>query len=393
MVIEQKNGIRLFKIENPKVDIKQWNPEDKNLGVLEPSLSFELLLKTYEGSFIIGWVVDKIAKSFASGFEPTENKDLDQFLSEINMRFRWTNLLVFGNLFLEKVKTLKWDFAYFEPFITTTMRVKQDGAFVQRINQDKPFESADVVHIKTQSMRSKKYGESLFLNVTTQISLLQLIDSFYEKLFDRWLIYPFILNDEENKLTDEQCKDIQLMINDWLRWLDNAFRWLVLPSKLSKMDLATNIDNNVFMDLRNQLIKAICVGINYPYWLVINDSANRATSDTEFKTLLKEIITPLQTEFLVQFKRAMKEITTDKWKPEDIDKIFFVAVDVKNQLDEMRKWTWYKSAWILTANEIREQIWWEITEGWDTLETRMTPEQTQQNMDEIKKKVEKIYNK
>jgi len=393
MGVEKKNGMRIFKIENQKVEIKQWTKEDNNLWVIEPNLSFNLLLQTYEWSFIVGWIIDKISKSCASGFEPTGNNKLDMFLRSIDTKFWFANILVFWNLFLEKVKNLKWDFSYFEPFLTTTMKVKSDWSFVQRISKDIPFTKDEVVHIKTQSMRSKKYWESIFLNVTTQIALLSNIDTFYEKLFDKGLIYPFILNDEENKLTDEQCKDIQIMINDGLRWLENSFRWLVLPTKLSKMDLTTNIDNNVFIELRTQLIKSICVGINYPYWLVINDSSNKATSDTEFKALLKEIISPLQNEFLLQFKRALSWIKTDIRQETDIDKIFFVAVDVKNQLDEMRKWTGYKSAWILTANEVREQIWWVKMEWWNALETRMSPEQTKQTMDEVQKKVEKIYNK
>jgi len=393
MGAEQKNGLRIFKIENQKVEVKQGTKEDKNPWTIEPNLSFDLLLQTYEWSFIVGGIIDKISKSCASGFEPTGNDKLDIFLNSIDIKFWFANILVFGNLFLEKVKNKKWDFSYFEPFLTTTVRVKSDGSYVQRISNDKPFTKDDVVHIKTQSMRSKKYWESIFLNVTTQIALLANIDVFYEKLFDKGLIYPFILNDEENKLTDEQCKDIQIMINDGLRWLENSFRGLVLPTKLSKMDLTTNIDNNVFIELRTQLIKSICVGINYPYGLVINDSSNKATSDTEFKALLKEIISPLQNEFLLQFKRALKAIKTDLWKEEDVEKIFFIAVDVKNQLDEMRKWTGYKSAGILTANEVREQIWWEIMEGWDSLETRMTPEQTKETMADVQKKVEKIYNK
>lgn len=390
----KKNDIVIYKFS--KEEVKQQDTTNEKTGIISPEIPFDLLLKAYKDSFILSWIVDKIAKSCAGEFEDIKNDELKKFLWSINLRLRFTNLLVFWNLFLEKIKNKKGEFIWFESFLTTTVKVKQGEksiSYVQQTTSQKPFEKDSVCHIKLDSLSSKLYWDSIFTNVITQVTLLALIDQFYNILFDRWLIAPFLLFDPEWKLTDDQCKTIQVMINEWLRWLDNSFRGLTLSTKLEKMDLSSNIDHNIFNKLRTDLIKAICIWINYPYWLVVNDSSNRATADIEYQALLKEVIVPLQQEFLGQLKTQLKDIKTDKWTENDIDTIFFKSVDIKNKFEEMKTWTWYKTAGIFTANEVRKELGRNVIDGWDSLETRMTPEQTRENMEDIQKKISKIYNK
>ena len=85
---------------------------------------------------------------------------------------------------------------------------------------------------------------------------------------------------------------------------------------------------------------------------------------------------------VLELLKDFKIIFAEDYKVEDLE---YKIIDTKDQKEEMEVYTWYKKAWILTANEIREKIGFPKIDWWDVLLT--------DNQSEIKDQVDEIFKK
>lgn len=376
-----KKKIDVIKYEkNP--DSKQedyfWEIDD----VIEPSVSFSSLIKAYESNFILWGIVDKISTWADSWFNPTWNDELDNFLSELNIKFIFENLFVCGNAFFEIIKNGKWEIASFEEILTDTIRTKHKGWYAQSSKAETVhFWEDEVLHFKLWSLSSKYYWESKLSKCVTQIVLLTFIDEYYEKFFGNWTIKPNLLIDKEDVLNDEQKEALKNLIKDDLVWIKNSFATAIIPCDLQKLELWSDIDTKAFLEFRRELKEDISICLNIPYDLLSSQNSNRSTSEVAIEMLNKDIIKPLQKNIVRQLKKTLRDTF---WN--SVDNIEFVPVDVSNQLEESKIDVAYKKAWIKTANEIREKLWLEIVDWWDELDKNNSKEE-----DEIEEEIKKIY--
>lgn len=106
------------------------------------------------------------------------------------------SFLVTGNYFLEMAFSLGNKLSLF-PFITGEVKMKQDFTIIQQTSfGSTEFAPEEYIHIKRGSLSSRYWGESLVGRCVQQIVLLQNIDKFYAKLFERGLLQAFLLTDK-----------------------------------------------------------------------------------------------------------------------------------------------------------------------------------------------------
>lgn len=345
----------------------------KNItGIVHPETPFELLVDAYQGSFIVGGIVDRVATSAASGFTASGDGDLDRILSGIDTKYVFENLYVCGNVFLEVVRSNDGKISQLFPFITQQVRVKVEAiedanvlSYVQLVNgiDKQPFKSEEVIHARLSSMSSRYYGDSKIAKASAQISLLAQIDQYYASLFDRGFLGTSFLIDKEGKLTEEQKKALKTALSDRAAGIKNAFSTAIIPTAMERIDLDTPVDTSAFLEYRKELIKSVCVALVIPYDLLISDSSNRAAAVSSLEAFNKDVVTPLQESFMRQLRFALEK---DFPKIKDVT---FNPVDVSNQLEEMKVDVGYKHAGIMSANEVRGKLGLGPIAGADALET------------------------
>jgi len=396
-IIKSKSDPKMMKkVINPNEKQDDWSQTTTGQYVTQP-IAFSSLWSAYDNSFIISGICDKISTSCDSGFEKlseTKDHNLEMFVSKLDIHTMFLNLVVFGNSFNEVIRNQLWNGPVVEvdPILTETMNVKAGWGYLQiGAKKQVSFLEEEVIHIKRVSIRSKYYGDSIFSKCVQQVALLANIDKFYDKLFDNGLIQPNLLFDESGEMEQVHKDALKAMIQDNIKWLDNAFSTLIVPGKLSRIELSTPLDTQYFLEYRDKLIQSIAISTNIPYWLLINTSANRSTSDTEYNTFTKEIITPLQTLFLRQLKESLRSMK--QFDDKAIDELGFNAVDTKNQKVEMETTKWYKDGGIITVNEARKRAWYEAIEWMDILQPQSGGANVQAALDQVTKSVKKIYSK
>jgi len=381
--MEKNKKIMLIKQEQ-KATSKQQDLNQNFRDLLEPNLPFIDLIRAYENSFIIWWIVDKIATSWNSWFIKTEDKKLDDLLDELDVKFIIENLFVCWNAFLEIIKNWKWEVVELEPILTHTIRKKRWWGYKQIwLTTSVDFEEDEVLHIKLWSLQDKIYGESKLSKCVTQIVLLAYIDQYYENFFNNSTIKPNVLIDKNDSLDDNQKEALKTLIKEHMVWVKNSFATAIVPCELEKLDLWTDIDTKAFLDFRKELKEDIAICLNIPYDLLSSQNSNRSTSEVAIETLNKDIIKPLQKNISKYLKKSLQ----DSFK--NTDKIEFISIDISNQLEESKIEVAYKKAGIKTANEVREKLWLAKIDGWDILET--SNNKFDSDEDEIEKNIKKIY--
>lgn len=199
--------------------------------------------------------------------------------------------------------------------------------------------NVELYHYKGSSLTNKFYGDAKWSKCITQICLLEIIDQFYEEYFNNGLINPFLLAVQNGELSEEELETINLMIKDGMRGKDNAFAGLTVPAMLTKVDLSNELKTDDFLKYRTDLIKSIAICLNIPYGMLINDSSNRATSETELDKFNKDIIVPLQNRYIEQIKDML---IVAGYPEEAVNKLEFKTVDTRNQKEIMEVATGYK---------------------------------------------------
>jgi len=245
-------------------------------------------------------------------------------------------------------------------------------SYVQNAGGKKqPFEEKEVVHIRLTSMTSRHYGDSVIAKASLQIALLAQIDQYYSTHFDRGFLGTSFLIDKNGKLTDDQKNAIKTALIDRTSGLKNAFTAAIIPTELERLELDKETDTSAFLEYRSALIKSIAIALSIPYDLLISDSSNRSTAETSLETFNKDVIAPLQDEFMRQLRDSLRE------EFPKIDETALNPVDTSNQLEEMRVASGYVKAGIMTANEARKKLG--LEERADGNDLVSTPDNAQQN--------------
>lgn len=360
-------------------------------GIKKPRQNWDDCIYIFEKSFIIGWLVDRIATTASNGwiFTDTTSDETKQFLQKIDQDILFKNLVLFGNAFFEKIRDKSGRLVGLLPFITPEVRIKKENGVIWYIQktgtEEVHFDSDEIVHIKTSSITSRYYGDTKFDRCMRQVILLGLIDQFYEKHFSRWHIKSKIFLSPDNSINAEQASALQEALRERLSGLDNSYATAFIQGKLEALDLDNELDTEAFLDYRDKLIASIAVALNVPVDIIDPSKASRNTKAESLSELNNNIIVPLQERAMNQLIEALRNDFAD------IANVQFYTVSYKNNLEEMRVYTGYKQAGILTANEIRTTLGYENIADGDTL----TPSQNSKNFDEeiekIETEIKKIY--
>lgn len=408
-----KTRIKLFNSAKSKqIDEKSDELFSNKEWILEPEVWFEELLYAYDNSSIIAWIIKKISSKVDSGFELTENEQLDTLLKNLDMEVISQNLLTFWNSFSERLKNWKKEnLLEFENILTPSIRktswTNKKITYYQRSKKwimKVPFSSDEVLFFKRWTLGDKHYWDSLFHSCIDEVVLLAFITKYYKNFFKWWNIEPNILYDELWNLTTEQVEKIEEMIKDKISWIDNSHNTLFLTWKIGKIDLSTRIDPDKFIALKRELKEDISISTNIPFDLLSSKNSNKATSNTALESLYSDIIIPLQNKILRQLKAQLlawkksneKDLFLKDISEDDINEIEFNKVDLKNWVDEMKIATWYKKAGITTANEQREKLGLDTVSWWDELLTSWWSEfdnKEDMELGEVEKSLNKNYSK
>ena len=353
-------------------------------GILTPKHDPEALIYAYDESFVIGGIVDRFASTSASGwlFPEWMSDESKKVLKTIDLEYLFSSLFITGNVYFEKIRTKSGKkIARFKPFITSEVRLSRKwnepvtyNQIVQWSMNPVPFSEEDVLHIRLKSMSSRYYGDSKFFRCIRQVVLLGLIDKYYESIFDGWFFWSSILLDKENKLTSDQKTAIKSAITDKLRGVKSAFSTMILPAELDIIKLYKDFDPEAFLKYRKDLIQSIAIALNIPYDLLVPEGSARGTKESSLEEFNRDIVSPIQERVIMQI---LEQITEEEiqW----ISEINLIAVDTKNQKEEMEVDTGYRDSGVLTANEIREKLGKDSHPDGDKLEVRGKSSQSSMN--------------
>lgn len=401
----------LVKKENKNISIqnnpKKWNNIE---NFINPPIDFWILTDTYSDSSLISWIIWKVATKANSPFSKTWSEQLDLILENLDIENIVINFLVYGNCYLERLKTISWQKTLeFEQIITETVKLsRKENIFLTQIwenfSSDVDFLEEDILFFKRNSITSKKYWESLFANSINEIILLTYITKYFKNFFKNWNINPTILFDENKELDEEQIEKIQNLINDKIVWVENSHSTIIIQAKMWKIDLATIFDPEKYISLKRELKEDIAIDMNIPFDLLSSESSNKATSQIAMETLYSNIIIPLQDKIANQIKKQFlkwfrAEKTEECWKnitEENILKISFIDINLKNPKEEMETLTWYLKNGILSVNEVREiAILWEPIEWWDEYKiiswSSISSKDEEEEIEKIRNNIKDMY--
>ena len=389
-------------------------------GDQKPDDTFSTLARTYDENFCVGGIADKVASSCDSGFvkishdsKEEQAKNLNNLLESLDLEQMFLEMFSLWNSFQELIRNQeKGGVATFDRVLPETIVVSnskeipklEDAYNIGQEDHERGYhqwsgwESAyfgywNIVHFKTNNMRSKFYGKSKFYKTIDQVILLTNIDKFYNSLMKRGNMKVKLLTDPQNSLTDKQKEAISNIITDAWKGLDNAFASLFVPAEIKSLNLEDDTDTKAFLDYRNDLIKSICVGCNFPYDLLISDNSNRSTSEVAQEQLNETIVKWFHSRALKTIKSHLKMI--EAYDEDLIEMIEFNKVDTTNGKEQMEVLTWYKKAAVISANEARKLSPYELEEREDGDELKGETKEYKENqaMETIEKTMEGRYSK
>ena len=390
------NSIVLIKKESvaPSKQVDAW----EKVGTIHPPSDPSALIFAYQSSFVIGGIVDKVSTTASS--EWTFTDDVSEYtrnlFQDINLDEMFLSLWVTGNFYLEKRKNWLGKTILLDRFMSEQVRIRKvDNDTIEYVQiaswSPTTFTREDVVHIKMPSLTSRYYGESKLAKCMRQVILLWLIDKYYSRLFDGGFMGSKILIDKSKTLTKEQKDAIRIALDDLARGVDNAFNLMILPGEFEKFDLDDISTLADFLKYREDLIQSIAIALNVPVDILLPQKSSRATKSASLSEFNTDIIYPLQQRVMRQLRSQLRD------EFPDIDGVNILAIDTRNQLDEMKVWTGYQDAWTISVNEARDKIGFGPVDGGDVREKRwntntIRPTQDQQDeLDTIEKTIQKMY--
>ena len=422
IVIEKQKPIKKIEISNQKNDSNYSNFERN------PKNAFSAYLTLYSDSFIVPWLVKKVSTAINTGFNSKDEKVLS-FMDLIDQDFLNRNLFLLWNCFFEVLRNKKLEITWLIPVLWSEISISQFWDFYIQKNwankiffnkftkkdnillEINKYESSwawqyelitskkwswynpnltEIYHFKNTSLNDKYFGDSDFEWCIDQLVLLELIDSYFENFFDNWVIKNKIIFPKWDKAFWPKDKIVlENFIKSKMKWIKKSFWATVLDREISFLDLEHEIDPEKFLNYRQKLLESIAISLNIPFWVISSVNSNRASSMTDYRVFLQNLVFPLQNRNIIDFKKILAE---NFWENVDIS---YKPIETLDPKEKMEILTWFKNSWCYTANEVREYLGKEAKEWWDELESsKKEPLQTNQNQEEtdILQKFNKIEN-
>lgn len=371
-----KKRITLVKADEPAVKPAADSKQKDTNGQLyfDPEISYAALQSAMQNSFVLGWIIKKLGRFASLGFKPINKNEsltdkeqaVKNLLDQFDQEFIFRNMFWFGDCYYEFSRAINIKYSKVYKILNKNIRLKyRAGEFVyeQMETSQVEFTKEEIFHFKQLSITNKYFGDSIFAECVAQVTLLKKIDDFFKSMFKRWMLKSKIFQDVEAKLDEDETKVFEALMKDQMKWEDNSFATALIPCKLEQLDLQDDINVDGLLNLRTALIKAITIALDIPYDVVMTDNSNRSTIEIA-KELVAPIITSVQNRFIQQLKEQMIEKGYD---PEVVGRIELIAIDTSNPLDDMKVNTGYKSAGVMTANEVRKWLGLEPITGGDEI--------------------------
>jgi len=403
--------------------------EFKNFDGFIEAPDFKSLERLFEESFLVPWVLEKIASSVWSKFI-TENEDLKTKLNWIDHDFLNMAREFFGITYFEIIRNKKGnEVKRLEPVITSTVRKLKKGWYAQKVwtktvyfnefigNDDernkqkkiweatgvKPNELStakipwynpklnELYEFKNANITSKNYGHSKFVSSIDQILLLSSIDVYFLNLFNNgWMKVSVISpKDAKTKLTVTWKKVLQTFLQNNMNGVPNAWTHALIDVAIEKTDLSDDVDTKAFNDKTEELLKKIAIGLNIPYEILLAVVWNKNTSTQALENFNNHKVLPIQWRNLKDFKKIFEWV-------EGIDDLEYEEIDLKDQLEEMKVVTWYVKHGTISQEQARERAWWDEPSDGDTFYTwTLTDDEDEIKVDEWEtspsESIEKIF--
>lgn len=400
------------------VQSKQAKDNKTSVGVRYPKIPFQRFIDLYYNSFVVSGLTDKISTAINSGFV-TSDKNLKDVLSKIDFDFLNRNKVLTGNAFFEVIEDWKWMVTDLVPILSNTVHIMESGdGYVQQVGTEKVYfnkftpladrptatevwktsgawdkELKDkigvwcgynpninqIYHFKNTSLDTKYYGASYYEAVVEQLVLVSQIDQYYTRAFDNGMIktkllYPLA---EKKWLSVDDKKALTEFIKAKMKGIDKAFSLAVVDVEMGQMNLEHDIDANAFIEYRKELLKSVAIALNVPYDLLVSENSNRASSQVS-KELFNDItIYPMQMQNIEDLKVLFAE-----WY--QLDDFEYEWIDTNDEKEQMEVLTWYKKAWVMTANEVRKKLKLDPIEWGDELIVDTAQNQRDQLQDFLK---------
>lgn len=389
----QNTEICIIKADTTHTGVSRQDIGATGLGMIEPPDNPALLVEVVDNSFVVGGVCEKISTTAASEwtFSDEVSEETKKIFSSVDLEELFLSFFVTGNAYFEKIRNGFGQVVALERFLPQHIRIRWNKDTKEReyiyksgTASQQVIAAEDIVHIKTASLKSKHYGSAKMGKCVSQVALLAEIDKYYAKVFDNWFFNNKIMVDKNGEMTPEQKDALRAYLTDRAQGLANAFSLTILPFDASLLNLDDIANVEKFLTYREDLIQSIAIALNVPVDILLPQKASRATKEVSLSELNTDIIWPMQRRVLEAFKKSLrKEIP-------DIDWVGILAIDTKNQLDEMKVLTGYQSAGAMTANEVRAKIGLDAIDGGDELTTRENTTEASE-VEKVEQSIQKIY--
>ena len=388
---------KIISISRSKNEPTSRQTEGKHTAThYSPPVAFDNLLLLYSASFVVFGTADLVGRTAGQGWKFNEDTsdELKALLQSIDQKELFISMFVFGNFFLEKLQNRYGQTKKLKSFLTHQVKKKRGGGITQ-FDDGKPtdFEENEYIHIKETSIRSRHYGQSPISVPVEQIVLLNFIDRYYSNLFDGGMLGTKLLFAPHGaKMTDNEAEQINSALNEKTKGVDNAFDTMIVPFEINKLDIDDISNTEKFLKYREDIIQSIAIALNIPIEILLPQRATRATMAEAIARFNTDIIFPLQNSVMRQLQAEL----SDEFP--DIADVEFLAIDTKNQLQEMEILTGYTAGGIMTANEAREAIGKEPHADGDTIRMETTAytgvnEEVKKEMFKIQKNISELYEK
>ena len=251
-------------------------------------------------------ITTRVNAILASGFtlngKKRQTKDASNTLKRIGYNYSLqekavTNLLLYGHLFFEVVRTQSGNPAELHVLETTEMEIKHDNhgeiyQFIQRANngEEITWTPEDIVYIKLSDVSSKVWGEipvaTLYRTLTTKNHIEKFINSL--AITNAWR-QVF----KSNSLADEEIPSFLAYLRD--AQADPSMPLVIKQSTASGVDddkfeiLRDPSDLKEFLGVLDYLRTQILMQLKVPPIMIgLPDSSNRSNSDSQIKAFNME---------------------------------------------------------------------------------------------------------
>ncbi len=387
---------------------KQIEEIEFSTEVIEYDTSPLLLSRLADSSFLIQWIIDKIIW-WTNTKLIWENKNIETLEKIKNTLIKyWTkNLFINWNTWFEVIKNNKWEVVKLIPIITDTIRLlpwwewavqkiwtsevyfnifepdieirkrKEQDFKLTKSKKDKLTPSLingkyitwynpnlnDVILVKDINIDSKYYWKAKIKSIVDQVLLLNYIDDFFVKFFERWTMKSIVFCDKTWKLTTTDKKLLKTEFETKAKWIKKAFNAMIISWDIDHIILDSDVDPVKFNWMRQELRKDIIARLNIPYDIIYTDNSNKASIQTSKELFYSYTIKPLQEIFIevlndIEIYNNWNSNSSSNTTPD----IKFEVIDTKDTLEESKTLTALKTAWIITANEARTLSNYELEE-------------------------------